>query len=88
MSGKSTIGLSKLAEKYNKPVIVLPGSVDCPFELYSKSGVTSVFSVVDMASPLERCLIEAERLLYETAKSLVNLIIFIENKKLYQKKDL
>jgi len=75
LSGKSTLGISKLARKYNKTVIVVSGSIDCPFDEYTKEGITSIFSIVDMASSLDRCLVEAERLLDETMKSIVNLLL-------------
>lgn len=79
LSGKSTIGIARLGAKFGKMVIVISGSIDCPFEEYSKEGITSIFSIVDMASSLERCLIEAPRLLKETTKSIVNLILRAKN---------
>ncbi len=75
LSGKSTIGIARLGAKFSKMVIVISGSIDCPFEEYSKEGITSIFSIVDMASSLDRCLKEAPRLLKETTKSIVNLIL-------------
>ncbi|WAM32175.1 glycerate kinase [Caldicellulosiruptor naganoensis] len=75
LSGKSTIGIARLGAKFGKMVIVISGSIDCPFEEYSKEGITSIFSIVDMASSLDRCLKEAPRLLKETTKSIVNLIL-------------
>lgn len=75
LSGKSTIGIARLGAKFGKMVIVISGSIDCPFEEYTKEGITSIFSIVDMASSLDRCLKEAPRLLKETAKSIINLIL-------------
>ncbi|ADQ06422.1 glycerate kinase [Caldicellulosiruptor hydrothermalis 108] len=75
LSGKSTIGIARLGAKFGKMVIVISGSIDCPFEEYTKEGITSIFSIVDMASSLDRCLKEAPRLLKETTKSIVNLIL-------------
>ena len=75
LSGKSTIGIARLGAKFGKTVIVVSGSIDCPFEEYTKEGITSIFSIVDMASSLDRCLKEAPRLLKETTKSIVNLIL-------------
>ena len=79
LSGKSTIGIATLGAKFSKMVIVISGSIDCPFEEYSKEGITSIFSIVDMASSLDRCLKEAPRLLKETTKSIVNLILRAKN---------
>ncbi|WPX08299.1 glycerate kinase [Anaerocellum danielii] len=79
LSGKSTIGIARLGVKLGKMVIVISGSIDCPFEEYSKEGITSIFSIVDMASSLDRCLKEAPRLLKETTKSIVNLILRAKN---------
>ncbi|WP_271629424.1 glycerate kinase [Caldicellulosiruptor sp. DIB 104C] len=79
LSGKSTIGIARLGAKFSKMVIVISGSIDCPFEEYSKEGITSIFSIVDMASSLDRCLKEAPRLLKETTKSIVNLILRSKN---------
>lgn len=79
LSGKSTIGIARLGAKFGKMVIVISGSIDCPFEEYSKEGITSIFSIVDMASSLDRCLKEAPRLLKETTKSIVNLILRSKN---------
>lgn len=79
LSGKSTIGIARLGAKFGKMVIVVSGSIDCPFEEYSKEGITSIFSIVDMASSLDRCLKEAPRLLKETTKSIVNLILRTKN---------
>jgi len=79
LSGKSTIGIATLGAKFSKMVIVISGSIDCPFEEYSKEGITSIFSIVDMASSLDRCLKEAPRLLKETTKSIVNLILRSKN---------
>lgn len=75
LSGKSTIGIARLGAKFGKMVIVISGSIDCPFEEYTKEGITSIFSIVDMASSLDRCLKEAPRLLKETTKSIINLIL-------------
>lgn len=75
LSGKSTIGIARLGAKFGKMVIVISGSIDCPFEEYTKEGITSIFSIVDMASSFDRCLKEAPRLLKETTKSIVNLIL-------------
>jgi len=79
LSGKSTIGIARLGVKLGKMVIVISGSIDCPFEEYTKEGITSIFSIVDMASSLDRCLKEAPRLLKETTKSIVNLILRAKN---------
>jgi len=79
LSGKSTIGIARLGAKFGKMVIVVSGSIDCPFEEYTKEGITSIFSIVDMASSLDRCLKEAPRLLKETTKSIVNLILRTKN---------
>jgi len=79
LSGKSTIGIARLGAKFGKMVIVISGSIDCPFEEYTKEGITSIFSIVDMASSLDRCLKEAPRLLKETTKSIVNLILRSKN---------
>ncbi|WAM36868.1 glycerate kinase [Caldicellulosiruptor acetigenus] len=79
LSGKSTIGIARLGAKFGKMVIVISGSIDCPFEEYTKEGITSIFSIVDMASSLDRCLKEASRLLKETTKSIVNLILRVKN---------
>ncbi|WAM33369.1 glycerate kinase [Caldicellulosiruptor morganii] len=79
LSGKSTIGIARLGAKFGKMVIVISGSIDCPFEEYSKEGITSIFSIVDMASLLDRCLKEAPRLLKETTMSIVNLILRSKN---------
>lgn len=79
LSGKSTIGIARLGAKFGKMVIVISGSIDCPFEEYTKEGITSIFSIVDMASSLERCLKEAPRLLSETTESVINLIIKSKN---------
>ncbi|HBT49762.1 MAG: Glycerate kinase [Caldanaerobacter subterraneus] len=44
------------------------------FEEYTREGIVSVFSIVDIPSTLERCMEESKKLLSQTTKSIVNLI--------------
>lgn len=73
LNGKVPIYLSKLAKKYNKPIILISGSVDNNnFELTNR--FTSVFSIINEPMSTADAMKNAEKLLYNQMTQVIKLI--------------
>ncbi|HLQ84102.1 MAG TPA: glycerate kinase [Pseudogracilibacillus sp.] len=73
LNGKVPIYLSKLAKKYNKPIILISGSVDNNnFEL--TNSFTSVFSIINEPMSIADAIKNAEELLYNQMSQVIKLI--------------
>lgn len=71
--GKTIAGVAKLCQKYNKPLIVIAGSVEDNQELYGM-GINSIFSIIDKPMKLDDALITAPELLIKTSERIFRLI--------------
>jgi len=74
--GKAPIGIAKLAEKHNKSVIALAGSITEDAKKGHDFGITSMFSIIDSPMSLEDAMNKenALRLLYNHTNELFRLI--------------
>lgn len=74
--GKAPIGISKLAKKYNVPVIALAGAVTDEASKGHDFGITSMFSIMDSPMSLESAMNSdnAKRLVYKKTNELFRLI--------------
>lgn len=73
LRGKAPYQTVKLAKKYNIPVIMLAGSIERGLDI-QKSGITAAFSIVGGPVSMEDSVNNAEALLANTAKQVINLI--------------
>lgn len=73
--GKVPYGVSKIAEKYNKPVICISGSLQEGYkELYDK-GITALFSIVDRPMTLKESIERGEELLEKATENVMRLFL-------------
>jgi glycerate 2-kinase len=73
MYGKAPGYVSEIANQYNKPVILISGSLGAGYESLDQV-FTGCFSTVPAPTSLENCLENAEENLYQTTKQVVRLI--------------
>ena len=74
--GKTIFGVSQLAKKYHKPVIVIAGTVADGAEIMYEKGVDAIFSIVDKPMPLEQALKSAPELLEKAGERIARLLQF------------
>ena len=74
--GKTPVGVSKLAKKYNIPVIAIGGSVADDIDNIYECGITTVFSIIDSPMTLAEAMNtkNAEKLVEKTAEQIFRLI--------------
>jgi len=73
LSGKAPFQVAKLAKKYDIPAIVIAGSVERNLDL-KKANITSAFSIVDGPISLEDAMKNAEYLLDNITRQIINLV--------------
>lgn len=66
LTGKVPISVAKLGMKHGKPVIGIAGSIEPPYEVYGKAGLTSLFSIQDGPMTLEDSKRNTARLIEDT----------------------
>ncbi len=64
LQGKLVSGIASLGRKYNKPVLVICGSLGLSPEDLREAGITAAFSIVNKPMLLEEAMGDASRLLY------------------------
>ncbi len=74
LKGKLPIALARVAKKYQKPVVIMAGSVGDNVEEAYKQGVTAAFSIQQSANSLVEALAKTESNLAATAANIVRLI--------------
>ena len=74
--GKTIFGVSRLAKKHHKPVIVIAGTVADGAEIMYEKGVDAIFSIVDKPMPLDEALKNAPKLLAKTGERIARLLQF------------
>jgi glycerate 2-kinase len=67
------VGVSKIAKQYNKPVIAFAGHVG-NIEAFNNEGITSVFSIMQGVSTLEKAFENAKNNLEKTVENVVKSI--------------
>ncbi|HUH46758.1 MAG TPA: glycerate kinase [Arenibacter sp.] len=79
LSGKTIVGISKMAKDKGVPVIVLTGRMDERIEAIYDKGVNAVFSIVGGPMALEEALNNASRLLERTTMNIMGTIKAFKN---------
>lgn len=73
LSGKLPIKIAELGKKYNVPTIVIVGSIgDISEEVY-KTGITSVFSIINRPMSLKEAYARSNELLLDSIKGIMRL---------------
>ncbi len=73
MFGKVPVGISRIAQKYGKPVICLSGGIGKGAEALYDAGVTSLFSIVNKPMSLEEAMHNAADLIEKAAENIMRL---------------
>lgn len=73
--GKTPVAVSKVANKYEVPVIAIAGSLTKGYESVYEEGISSVFSIIPRLSSLETVLSEGKINIKETAKNIASVLI-------------
>ena len=81
--GKTIVGVSSLAKKYNVPVIVIAGCTQKGYETIYEKGVDAIFDITPMNDPLDKLLKKSQENLYNTAKNIA--IVLNLSKKIIKK---
>lgn len=74
LSGKTPIGISRLARKLDVPIVVIAGSLGQGWQSCHREGVTAAFSLVDRPMPLTDALERCEALLSDRSESIIRLL--------------
>lgn len=72
--GKTPMGVAQVAKKYNKPVILIAGSMGEGIEKLYDQGVNAIFSIVNKPMPLDEALENAGVLLEVCAENVMRII--------------
>lgn len=75
LAGKTPIGVSRAAQRLNKPVVVLAGSLGDGWRACLDEGVTAAFALADGPTTLEQALPRTAELLETRCESLIRLWI-------------
>ncbi len=75
VKGKTPIGIAKVAQKYNKPVIAICGSLGDKFELVLEEGIDAVFSILQEPCNIEEAITDTPRLLTITSEQVIRLFL-------------
>lgn len=72
--GKVPVGIGRLARSHNIPVIAFAGSIGSGIENLEKEGILEIMPIISGPMELQEALLDGERLLYEAAKRLMNIL--------------
>lgn len=72
--GKTPYGVAKVAEKYNKPVFAIAGTLGENFEELYEHGFSAIFSVMQKPCSLEQALKDGATNIEKTVESIVRMI--------------
>lgn len=75
LNGKTVVGISKMAQKFQVPVFVLAGRIGEQVGAIYETGVTAVFPIVDAPMELEEAIKKAPILLERTAINIMKTIM-------------
>ncbi|ARC84025.1 glycerate kinase family protein [Clostridium argentinense CDC 2741] len=73
--GKTPVGVSKIAKKYNVPVIVVAGKIGNDIEPIYDEGVVSIFSILQEVTDLEKALEDGKENLEKTLENIARLLV-------------
>ncbi|MCH3965093.1 MAG: glycerate kinase [Clostridium sp.] len=72
--GKTPMGVAMMAKKYDKPVIVLAGSIGKDIEALYEKGIDSIFSIVQGVTNLDNALENGSKNVEKTMENIIRLI--------------
>lgn len=72
--GKTPIGVSKTAQKYNMPVIGIAGAIGDNCDIVYENGIDALFSIVPGSVPLEDAMANAEKYTEKQAENIARLV--------------
>lgn len=75
LNGKAPLGISKIAQKYNKPVIAIVGSKSDDYESVLDYGIDAVFDIVDRPMELKEAIENGSKLVENAAYAALRLYI-------------
>ncbi len=73
--GKAPAGISKIAQKYGKKVIILSGGLGRGYKELYKIGVTAMFSIVDRPMTIDEAIHDAKRLISDRTEDIIRLFV-------------
>ena len=73
--GKTPAGVAARAKKFNVPVIVLGGGVDCDCAEFSRHGINATLSIVPGPISLEEAMANSERLITDATERALRLVL-------------
>lgn len=73
--GKTAFGVAQLAKKYNKPVILIAGSIDPSAEILYSKGIDAMLSIVDKPMSLAEALANAPELLRGAGERVARMVM-------------
>jgi glycerate kinase len=71
--GKVPFGIAQIAQKYDKPVICISGSLGYGYEELYNAGIVALFSIMDKPMSLDKAMKRGEELLEKTTRNVLNL---------------
>ena len=66
-------GIAQIAQKYDKPVICISGSLGYGYEELYNAGIVALFSIMDKPMSLDKAMKRGEELLEKTTRNVLNL---------------
>lgn len=76
--GKTPVAVSKVAKKYNVPVIAIAGSLSEGYNSVYEEGIDSVFSIIPELIDLDVLLANGEKNIKETSKNIANILTLLK----------
>lgn len=77
--GKAPYGISKLAQKYGKPVFACAGYVGENAEVLYDEGITAIFGILSKAESLEEALLKGKQNIERTSESIARVLAISNN---------
>ncbi|MGB9679189.1 MAG: glycerate kinase [Thermoanaerobacteraceae bacterium] len=77
--GKAPSGIAKLAQKHNKPVIILSGGLGKDYKKLYNIGITSLFSIVNRPMELNEAMKNAYNLIADSTEDIIRIIMKFSN---------
>jgi len=79
IQGKVPVGVGMLSKKYDKPVIVMVGKINCDPDMLKPYGITEVYSINEEVGNFKRTLEDGSKNLEKTTTKVASIIDFKEH---------
>ncbi|MDD4177855.1 MAG: glycerate kinase [Bacteroidales bacterium] len=73
--GKTPFGVAQVAKKYNKPVILLAGTLGDDYQKLYQKGFDAIFPITDKPMPLSQAISDAAILLEDAARRVAHMLL-------------